>query len=138
MGDLAEGQQRVRGGDGRYVPAAHARPRDPDMPLLCLDETSKQLMAETRAPIKMKGARPARFDCEYERNGAANLFMMFAPLEGWRRVEVTDRHTALDYARAGRYPLLERQENRIGARQLSARRGRPERSAQHPHQGFAL
>ena len=41
---------------------------------------------------------PARHDYEYERNGTANLFMMFAPLEGWRHVEVTDRHTAVDYA----------------------------------------
>src|SRR6202035_2529522 len=42
--------------------------------------------------------RPARFDYEYERNGTANIFMMFAPLEGWRHVKVTDRHTAVDYA----------------------------------------
>jgi hypothetical protein len=47
----------------------------------------------------MKAGRPARFDYEYERNGTANLFMMFAPLEGWRHVKVTDRHTAVDYAR---------------------------------------
>ena len=46
----------------------------------------------------MKAGRSARSDYEYERNGAANLFMMFAPLEGWRHVEVTDRHTAVDYA----------------------------------------
>jgi DDE superfamily endonuclease len=46
----------------------------------------------------MKRGRPARFDYEYERNGTANLFMMFAPLEGWRHVKVTDRHTAVDYA----------------------------------------
>ena len=57
----------------------------PDRPLVCLDETSKQLLAETRAPIPMKPGRPARCDYEYERNGTANLFMMFAPLEGWRR-----------------------------------------------------
>jgi hypothetical protein len=44
--------------------------------------------------------RSARFDYEYERNGTANLFMMFAPLEGWRHVKVTDRHTGLDYAHA--------------------------------------
>ena len=43
-------------------------------------------------PISMKAGRPARFDYEYERNGTANLFMMFAPLEGWRHVKVTDRH----------------------------------------------
>jgi len=46
----------------------------------------------------MKPGRPARFDYEYERNGTANLFMMFSPLEGWRHVKVTDRHTAVDYA----------------------------------------
>jgi DDE superfamily endonuclease len=48
----------------------------------------------------MKAGRPARFDYEYERNGTANLFMMFAPLEGWRHVKVTDRHTGVDYAHA--------------------------------------
>ena len=66
------------------VLAVYTRPRDPDCPLVCLDETSKQLLAETRVPIPMKAGRPARFDYEYERNGTANLFMMFAPLEGWR------------------------------------------------------
>lgn len=80
------------------VLAVYTRPRDPEYPLVCLDETSKQLIAETRAPIAMKAGRPARFDYEYERNGTANLFMLFAPLEGWRRVKVTDRHAAVDYA----------------------------------------
>ena len=80
------------------VLAVYTRPRDHDCPLVCLDETSKQLIAETRVPIPMKAGRPARFDYEYERNGTANLFMMFAPLEGWRHVKVTDRHTAVDYA----------------------------------------
>ena len=80
------------------VLAVYMRPRDPDHPLVCLDESSKQLLAETRIPIPMKAGRPARFDYEYERNGTANLFMMFAPLEGWRHVKVTDRHTAVDYA----------------------------------------
>ena len=80
------------------VLAVYTRPRDPDRPLVCLDETSKQLLAETRAPIPMKPGRPARCDYEYERNGTANLFMLFAPLEGWRHVKVTDRHTAVDYA----------------------------------------
>jgi uncharacterized small protein (DUF1192 family) len=75
------------------------RPHDPEYPVVCLDETSKQLIAETRVPIAAKPGRPARHDYEYERNGTANLFMLFAPLEGWRHVEVTDRHTALDYAR---------------------------------------
>ena len=77
----------------------YQRPRDPDRPLVCLDETSKQLIAETRAPIPPKPGRPARHDYEYLRNGVANLFMIFAPLEGWRHVEVTDRHAAADYAK---------------------------------------
>jgi DDE superfamily endonuclease len=80
------------------VPAVYTRPRDPDRPLVCLDETSKQLLAETRATIPMKPGRPARCDYEYERNGTANLFMLFAPLEGWRHIKVTDRHTAVEYA----------------------------------------
>ena len=78
-------------------------PHDPDYPVVCVDETSKQLVAETRVPIPAKPGQPARYDYEYERNGTANLFMMFAPLEGWRHVEVTDRHTALDYAQVLKY-----------------------------------
>jgi uncharacterized small protein (DUF1192 family) len=74
------------------------RPHDPARPLVCLDETSKQLVAETRVPIAAKPGQVERQDYEYERNGTANLFMIFAPLEGGRHVEVTDRHTALDYA----------------------------------------
>ena len=76
----------------------YQRPHDPDRPVVCLDETTKQLIKETRVPVPAKAGRPARHDYEYERNGTANLFMLFAPLEGWRHVEVTDRHTALDYA----------------------------------------
>ena len=76
----------------------YQRPHDPQRPLVCLDETSKQLIVETRAPIPAKPGRKARHDYEYERNGVANLFMVFAPLEGWRHVKVTDRHTAIDYA----------------------------------------
>ena len=76
----------------------YQRPRDPQRPVVCLDETSKQMIAETRAPIPATPGRKARHDYEYERKGVANLFMMFAPLEGWRHVKVTDRHTAVDYA----------------------------------------
>ena len=78
--------------------AVYTRPRDPDRPLVCLDETSKQLIRETRKPVPMKRGQPARVDYEYERNGTANIFMLFAPLEGWRHVEVTDRRAAADYA----------------------------------------
>jgi len=77
----------------------YTQPHDPQTPLVCLDETSKQLVSETRTPIPMKPGQPERVDYEYERNGTANLFMLFAPLEGWRHVEVTDRRTAVDYAR---------------------------------------
>jgi hypothetical protein len=82
------------------VLAVYTRPRDPEYPLVCFDETPKQLVAETRLPIAMKEGQSARFDYEYKRNGTANLFMMFAPLEGWRNVKVTDRRTAVDYAQA--------------------------------------
>jgi hypothetical protein len=78
----------------------YTRPHDPHRPMVCLDETSKQLIAETRAPMPMQPGRPTRVDHEYERGGTANLFMMFAPLEGWRHVKVTDRRTAVDYAHA--------------------------------------
>jgi hypothetical protein len=74
------------------------RPRDPERPVVCLDETSKQMILETREPIAARPGRRARHDYEYARNGVANLFMMFAPLEGWRHGKVTDRHTAIDYA----------------------------------------
>ena len=80
------------------VLSVYTRPRDPDRPVVCLDETSKQLVAETRSPVAMRPGLPARVDYEYTRNGVANLFMMFAPLEGWRHVKVTDRRTAVDYA----------------------------------------
>jgi len=58
------------------------------------------LTVETRAPIPAKPGQTARRDYEYQRNGVANLFMMFAPLEGWRHVKVTDHHAAVDYAQA--------------------------------------
>jgi hypothetical protein len=76
----------------------YKRPHDPAHPLVCLDETSKQLVAETRQPQPMQQGLPARHDYEYKRNGTANIFMLFAPLEGWRHVEVTARRTAIDYA----------------------------------------
>jgi len=80
------------------VLAVDTRPRDPDRPVVCLDETSKPLIGETRTPVAMQPGRPARIDYESTRNGTANLFMMFAPLEGWRDVKVTDRRAAVDYA----------------------------------------
>ena len=72
----------------------YTRPHDPARPLVCLDETSKQLVAETRTPEPMRPGQPARHDYEYKRNGTANIFMLFAPLEGWRHVEVVTRPRA--------------------------------------------
>ncbi len=77
----------------------YTRPHDAGFPLVCLDETSKQLISETRQPIAIKPGQPARYDYEYTRNGTASLFMLFAPLEGFRHVEVSERRTAVDYAR---------------------------------------
>lgn len=76
----------------------YQRPYDPKRPVVCLDETSKQLVGETRNPIPAKPGTPAREDYEYIRNGVANLFMLFEPLAGWRHVEVTDRRTKIDFA----------------------------------------
>ena len=67
--------------------------------LVCLDETSKQQVKETRAPRAARPEAVAAYDYEYERNGVSNLFMLFAPLEGWRRAAVTDRRTKVDWAR---------------------------------------
>jgi transposase len=80
------------------VLAVYTRAHDAKRPLVCVDETSKQLVAETRTPVAMKPGQPARHDYEYRRNGTANLFMAFAPLEGLRHVKVTDRRTSIDYA----------------------------------------
>ena len=74
------------------------RPHDPANPLVCRDEARKQLTKATRIPRAMKPGEPERCDDEYARNGTANRFMLFAPREGWRNVEVPDRRTAVDYA----------------------------------------
>ncbi len=76
----------------------YQRPYDPRRPVVCLDEQSKQLVKETRKPIPVQPRQPARCDYEYERNGTANLFMVFEPLAGRRRVKVTDRRTRVDFA----------------------------------------
>lgn len=68
-------------------------------PVVCIDESSKQLVKETIQSIPAKAGQPERVDYEYERNGTANLFMVCEPIIGWRRVEVTEHRTAIDYAR---------------------------------------
>jgi DDE superfamily endonuclease len=70
----------------------------PDTPLVCFDESSKQLVKESRVPVPMEPGQVARADYEYERNGTANLFMFFAPFKGWRHVEVTKQRTQIEYA----------------------------------------
>jgi transposase len=76
----------------------YTRPYDPRRPQVCLDETSKQLVAETREPMPAAPGQPERVDYEYERKGTANLFMVFEPLAGQRWVKVTERRTAVDFA----------------------------------------
>jgi len=76
----------------------YTRPYDPQRPVVCLDEASKQLVAETRVPIPAAPGKLERIDYEYERKGTANLFMVFEPLAGQRQVTVTDRRTAIDFA----------------------------------------
>jgi len=80
------------------VLAVYHRPYDPNYPVVCFDESSKQQVKETRIPIAMEPGQPERYDCEYERNGVSNLFMVFEPLAARRQVAVTDPRTALDYA----------------------------------------
>ena len=72
-----------------------------------MDETSKQLIGETRTPIPMQPGRPQRYDYEYVRNGVANLFVFVEPLRGWRHVAVTERRTRQDWAMAMRWLLDE-------------------------------
>jgi hypothetical protein len=76
----------------------YQQPYDPGAPVVCMDEASKQLVGEVRRPLPSLPGRPARVDYEYERRGTANLFMFVEPLAGRRRVSVTDRRTAVDWA----------------------------------------
>jgi hypothetical protein len=79
------------------------RPYDEKRPLIALDEASKQLVGEVVQPLPPEPGQPERFDYEYVRNGTANLFMISAPLLGWRAVQVTERRTAKDYAEVLRW-----------------------------------
>lgn len=77
----------------------YQRPYDPAFPVVCMDETSKQLVREVRHGIPAAPGRTQRWDYEYERNGVANLFLASEPLAGWRCVSVTERRTKCDWAR---------------------------------------
>lgn len=78
-------------------------PYDPLRPVICFDESSKQLLAETRRPLPMEPGQAQRYDYEYERQGTCNLFMFFEPLSAWRHVTVTDQRTLVDYAHCMKY-----------------------------------
>ena len=76
----------------------YTRPYDPRYPQVCLDETSKQLVSETRVPILAEPGQVERYDYEYERQGVCSLFMCFEPLRGWRHVTVSAHRTKHDLA----------------------------------------
>ena len=76
----------------------HRAYQDDEVLVVCMDETHRQQVKEVRVPRPVKPGTPETYDYEYERNGVSNLFMLFAPLEGWRRVDVTKRRTKVDWA----------------------------------------
>lgn len=73
-------------------------PYDPRVPVVCVDETFKQLIGEVRPPLPMRSGDVERYDSVYQRNGVASLFMAFEPLAGWRHVAVTEQRTRKDWA----------------------------------------
>ena len=83
-------------------------PYDPLRPVVCFDESNKQLLAETRTPLPLQPGQRQRYDYEYERHGTCNLFMFFEPLAAWREVKVTDQRTMIDYAHCLKYLVDER------------------------------
>lgn len=90
------------------------RPYDPERPVACQDETSRQVLAATRAPLPVAPGRAARHDPEYARHGVVNVFLVSEPLRGWRQVRLSDRRTRIDFARCVKeladihYPQAER------------------------------
>jgi len=76
----------------------YKRPYNSEYPVVCMDETNKQLISETITPLPSTPGRPARFDTAYERNGVSNVFLSFEPLSGKRKIKVTDSRTKKDWA----------------------------------------
>lgn len=76
----------------------YTQPRDPDEPLICMDEAAKQLLAQEREPLAMAPGRPEREDYHYQRRGTAAVFLFLDPLRGWRRSSVRDSRTRIDWA----------------------------------------
>ncbi len=81
----------------------YAEPYDPDRPVVCFDETSTQLLADTRPPIPVQPRQPRRQDYEYRRGGTRNIFLTCEPLAGWRHVAITERRTMEDFAHQMRW-----------------------------------
>ena len=81
----------------------YAEPYDPQRPVVCFDETSTQLLADTRPPLLAQPGRPAWQDYEYRREGTRNLFLACEPKAGWRHVVVTERRTMQDFAHQMRW-----------------------------------
>ena len=81
----------------------YAEPYDPDRPVVCFDETSTQLLADTRPPIPVQPGQPRRQDYEYRRAGTRNIFLTCEPLAGWRHVAITERRTMEDFANQMRW-----------------------------------
>lgn len=84
--------------DMEYVLDVYKRPYNEHIPLVCMDESPKQLIRETRTAIPMKPGQPLREDYEYERCGVINVFLASEPLMGKRFIEITERKTKLDWA----------------------------------------
>lgn len=80
------------------VLAVYQRPYDPKRPVVCMDESSKQLLADLKTPLSSEPGAVQRYDYEYVRQGVANLFMFFTPLENKRRVKVTEQRRRFDWA----------------------------------------
>jgi hypothetical protein len=76
----------------------YQRPPDPLRPVVCLDETSRQVLAETRDPLPAAPGHVARHDPEYARQGVVNVFLVSEPLRGWRQVRLSERRTRIDWA----------------------------------------
>ncbi len=76
----------------------YKRPFDPLHPIICMDESPKQLISETRKPIEASPGKSAKYDYEYKRCGVSNIFLACEPLAGKRMIKITDRRTALDWA----------------------------------------
>ena len=81
----------------------YAEPYDPVRPVICFDESPKQLIGEVREPIPPQPGAPARQDTEYKRNGVRNLMMICEPKRGWRNVLIMQRRTKIDFAHAMRH-----------------------------------